>query len=100
MRGQSLLTLTFTLLSPLSSGQDVPTSCVNLEELNIFANAVNTACCGEIGCRGSIPLTCSAECAPVFVGYMDKCAGPLADARVDLEGRGFNNFYLVCSEML
>ena len=31
---------------------------------------------------------------------MDKCAGPLADARVDLEGRGLNNFYLVCSEVL
>eukprot|EP01048_Picozoa_sp_COSAG05_P030209 COSAG05_NODE_10367_length_569_cov_0.934043_1_plen_86_part_01 len=50
MRGQSLLALTYTLLSLLCSAQDVPTSCVNLEELNIFANAVNTACCGEIGC--------------------------------------------------
>eukprot|EP01048_Picozoa_sp_COSAG05_P013136 COSAG05_NODE_1369_length_5056_cov_10.909623_5_plen_50_part_01 len=50
MRGQSLLALTYTLLNLLCSAQDVPTSCVNLEELNVFANAVNTACCGEIGC--------------------------------------------------
>ena len=81
MRGQSLLALTYALLNLLCSAQDVPTSCVNLDELNVFANAVNTACCGEIGCRGSIPLTCFAECAPVFVGYIDTCARPLADTK-------------------
>ena len=49
MRWRSLLTLTFTLLNPLYSAQDVSSSCANLEELDVFANVVNTACREENG---------------------------------------------------
>eukprot|EP01048_Picozoa_sp_COSAG05_P010397 COSAG05_NODE_911_length_6636_cov_56.263577_5_plen_492_part_00 len=98
MRWRALLTLTCTLI-PLCSAQDTPTSCATLEELNIFAGSVSIACC-EYGCGGSPPLTCSTECAPVFVGYMDACAEMLAESQVDVEGRGFVNFYSLCSTML
>eukprot|EP01048_Picozoa_sp_COSAG05_P014312 COSAG05_NODE_1608_length_4413_cov_6.524108_6_plen_56_part_01 len=56
MRWRPLLALTCALI-PLCSAQDTPTSCATLEELNIFAGSVSTACC-EYGCGGSPPLTC------------------------------------------